>query len=135
MVKYADIEKQNLGEQAMIQMKANQAIEEEAQSMATENNVMEQRSNDEDRITQEAQSVINQMHEVEANGGDALKVLNGVPENVQVRIAAILKDEAESNNTAGNMQNQQENQSQDMNIKPNDGNMSLSQANDNLAGV
>jgi len=135
MVKYADIEKQNLGEQAMIQMKANQAIEEEAQSMATENNVMEQRSNDEDRITQEAQSVINQMHEVEANGGDALKVLNGVPENVQVRIAAILKDEAESNNTAGNMQNQQENQSQDMNIKPNDGSMSLSQANDNLAGV
>jgi hypothetical protein len=94
-VSYADIEKKRLGELAMANQKAQELIANEAEQARIQNNIAEQQVSDEDSKTQEAMDAIDKMHQVEANGGNPLEVVQSLPEDLQIRVASIMKSEIE----------------------------------------
>ena len=95
MLTYDDIKKMRLGEQAMIQQKAQQAIEEEAFNLQQANAGMEQQVQQEDQLTMQAQEALQAMHQAEQNGQDPMKIAAQLPPEVQDRVAALMKSELE----------------------------------------
>ena len=97
-VSYADIEKKRLGELAMANQKAQEMLAGEAEQARIQNNINEQQISEDDSITQEALSVIDQMHKAEANGENPLEIVKSLPEELQIRVASIMKDEIDNSN-------------------------------------
>jgi len=104
---YSDLEKMKLGEQAQIEQAANQKIEEglnqqELQLDAEEQNA--QAKNDE-ALTQDAMSVIQQMEQLDKDGKSHIKLFNSLPDVLKQKVTEILSQQ--SFNPIGGQQQQE----------------------------
>ena len=103
-MKYADIEEQNLGREAMIQQQAGEQIQVKTVAMneanlAEEAGIQEQAQGND---TDAAMNIIEQMKQAEQQGQNPMAVLETVPEGLQQVILGIIEQEMAQDQGQGN---------------------------------